>query len=108
MYAEDNNKVKAAYTLNMWTVSISQIVEYNDLNVSLKFLLFINTYSSIYYLIRFITIFILTLISFWKGSVYPRYYRNQHIKSRCTKIMQSLHHHMNRDTGRHADTIYFR
>ena len=33
MYAEDNNKVKAAYTLNMWTVSISQIVEYNDLNV---------------------------------------------------------------------------
>ena len=33
MYAEDNNEVKAAYTLNMWTVSISQIVEYNDLNV---------------------------------------------------------------------------
>lgn len=34
--------------------------------------------------------------------------KEQENTPQSTKIMQSLHHHMNRDTGRHADTIYFR
>ena len=28
-----NEKLKAAYALNLWTVSISQIIDYNDMNI---------------------------------------------------------------------------
>lgn len=33
MNTNDNEKLKAAYALNLWTVSISQILDYNDVNI---------------------------------------------------------------------------
>lgn len=29
----EREKITAAYALNLWTVSISQIIDYNDINV---------------------------------------------------------------------------
>lgn len=34
MNTGENEKMKAAYALNLWTVSISQIIEYNDINIA--------------------------------------------------------------------------
>ena len=33
MNISDNEKLKAAYALNLWTVSIKQIIDYNDINI---------------------------------------------------------------------------
>lgn len=29
---EKNEQLRAAYALNLWTVSVSQIIDYNDVN----------------------------------------------------------------------------
>ena len=33
MNISDNEKLTAAYALNLWTVSIKQIIDYNDINI---------------------------------------------------------------------------
>ena len=33
MNISDNERLKAAYALNLWTVSIKQIIDYNDINI---------------------------------------------------------------------------